>query len=59
MNLTRNTLPSKPKIVIKKAKGVTLWDQNGSKFLDFCSQTLNLNLGHNHPRIVAATKKQL
>lgn len=48
--LTKNILPSYP-IVIKKAKGIKLWDEEGKQYLDFSSQTLNLNLG-NSPQLV-------
>ncbi|MDP2649480.1 MAG: aspartate aminotransferase family protein [bacterium] len=43
-SLTRNSQPQN--IVVKKAKGVKFWDEEGKEYLDFCSQTLNLNLGN-------------
>lgn len=42
--LTKNVIPGN--ILIKKAKGLRLWDQNDKEYLDFSSQTLNLNLGN-------------
>lgn len=45
--------------VIVKARGCVFELMDGRKVLDFSSQTLNLNLGHNHPRIVKAIKRQL
>lgn len=42
--LTKNVIPCN--IFIKKAKGIILWDQNNKEYLDFSSQTLNLNLGN-------------
>lgn len=48
--LTKNILPSFP-IVIKRAKGIKLWDKDNKQYLDFSSQTLNLNLG-NSPQLV-------
>lgn len=42
--LTKNVIPGN--ILIKKAKGIRLWDQNDKEYLDFSSQTLNLNLGN-------------
>jgi hypothetical protein len=33
-------------------------DADGRRYLDFCSQLVFTNLGHQHPRIVAAVKEQ-
>ena len=55
--LARNIKPFYPHLV--RGRGVKVTDASGKIYLDFCSQTLNLNLGHNHPRIVSAVKKQL
>ena len=38
--------------------GSTFWDYDGNQYLDFSSQLVNLNLGHQHPRLVAAIKRQ-
>ncbi|AJT42753.1 hypothetical protein UM93_00740 [Psychromicrobium lacuslunae] len=38
--------------------GSTFWDYSGKKYLDFSSQLVNLNLGHQHPRLVEAIKRQ-
>ncbi|MEM7071735.1 MAG: aminotransferase class III-fold pyridoxal phosphate-dependent enzyme, partial [Pseudomonadota bacterium] len=48
---------SKPK-VITKAKGSWFWDDQGKRYLDFQSQLVNANLGHQHPKIVQAIKDQ-
>lgn len=55
--LSRNIKPSLPPLV--KGRGVKVFDINGNDYLDLSSQTLNLNLGHCHPRIINAVKKQL
>lgn len=47
--LSKNIIPQN--IVIKKAKGIKLWDINNKEYIDFSSQTLNLNLG-NSPDLV-------
>jgi taurine---2-oxoglutarate transaminase len=39
-------------------KGTTLWDYDGKAYLDFSSQLVNLNIGHQHPKVVAAIKAQ-
>ena len=38
--------------------GTTLWDYDGKSYLDFSSQLVNLNIGHQHPKVVAAIKAQ-
>jgi len=38
--------------------GSWFWDNAGRRYLDFSSQRVNLNLGHQHPRLVSAIKKQ-
>ena len=43
--------------VIVKARGATLWDQQGREILDFTSGQMCATIGHNHPRIVAAIQK--
>jgi len=39
-------------------EGATFWDYAGNRYLDFSSQLVNLNLGHQHPDLVAAIQKQ-
>jgi taurine--2-oxoglutarate transaminase len=39
-------------------RGTTLWDYDGKAYLDFSSQLVNLNIGHQHPKVVAAIKAQ-
>jgi taurine---2-oxoglutarate transaminase len=41
-------------MVIAGGAGSWFWDEEGRRFLDFSSQLVNLNLGHQHPAIVAA-----
>ncbi|WP_308492825.1 aspartate aminotransferase family protein [Microbacterium terrisoli] len=38
--------------------GVRFWDYAGNTYLDFSSQLVNLNLGHQHPDLVAAIQHQ-
>ncbi|MGP4109755.1 aminotransferase class III-fold pyridoxal phosphate-dependent enzyme [Streptomyces sp. 4N509B] len=38
--------------------GSWFWDHDGRRYLDFQSQLVNLNLGHQHPKLVAAIKEQ-
>jgi taurine---2-oxoglutarate transaminase len=45
-------------MVITKAEGSYVWDRHGNRLLDFTSQLVFTNLGHQHPRIVAAIQEQ-
>ena len=44
---------------ITKGEGVWFWDGAGNKWLDFSSQLINLNIGHQHPKMLEAIKKQV
>lgn len=48
---------ARPK-VITGAKGSWFWDSDGKRYLDFQSQLVNANLGHQHPKLVEAIKAQ-
>ena len=39
-------------------EGRYFWDYDGKRYLDFASQLVNLALGHQHPKLVAAIKEQ-
>jgi taurine---2-oxoglutarate transaminase len=45
-------------IPISQAKGVYFWDANGKRYLDFSSQLMNLNIGHQHPKVIKAIQDQ-
>jgi taurine--2-oxoglutarate transaminase len=45
-------------IVIAGAAGSRFWDDAGNSWLDFSSQLVNVNIGHQHPKLVAAIKEQ-
>ena len=40
--------------VVAGGEGSYFWDEDGKRFLDFSSQLVNLNIGHQHPKMVAA-----
>lgn len=46
-------------IHMKSAKGVWFWDGDGNKWLDFSSQLININVGHQHPKVLEAIKRQV
>lgn len=43
---------------IARGEGVRFWDYAGNEYLDFSSQLVNLNLGHQHPDLVRAIQEQ-
>lgn len=45
-------------IVFDKGKGACFWDKKGKRFLDFSSQLMNLNTGHQHPKVVEAIRAE-
>ena len=45
-------------VPIAGGQGAEFWDDDGNRYLDFASQLVNLNLGHQHPRMVEAIKAQ-
>lgn len=45
-------------VVLKKGKGIYVWDTDGKKYFDFLSAYSAVNQGHCHPKIVKAMKKQ-
>lgn len=45
-------------IVFDHGKGAEFWDMDGKRYLDFSSQLMNLNTGHQHPKVIEAIKKQ-
>ncbi|ANF56870.1 4-aminobutyrate--2-oxoglutarate transaminase [Halotalea alkalilenta] len=46
-------------LVIDKALGSEVWDVDGKRYLDFVGGIGVLNVGHNHPKVVAAVREQL
>ena len=45
-------------IPVAGGEGRYFWDYEGKRYLDFASQLVNLSLGHQHPKLVAAIKEQ-
>jgi len=43
---------------IAAAEGCYFWDYDGNRYLDFSSQLVNTNIGHQHPKVVAAIAEQ-
>jgi taurine--2-oxoglutarate transaminase len=38
--------------------GSYVWDFEGNRYLDFSSQLVNTNIGHQHPKVIAAIQEQ-
>jgi len=45
-------------IPVAGAEGRSFWDFDGNRYLDFASQLVNVSIGHQHPKGVAAIKEQ-
>ncbi len=45
-------------LAIARAEGCCVWDYDGRRYLDFASQLVNVNIGHQHPRVTAAIAEQ-
>jgi taurine--2-oxoglutarate transaminase len=45
-------------IPIVRAEGVYFWDADGKRYIDFSSQLMNVNIGHQHPKVVRAIQEQ-
>ena len=45
-------------MVIAGGLGSYVWDYQGNRYLDFSSQLVNTNIGHQHPKVVAAIQDQ-
>jgi predicted acetylornithine/succinylornithine family transaminase len=46
-------------IVLAKGSGAKVWDVNGREYLDFAAGIAVCNLGHSHPKVIAAVSEQL
>jgi taurine---2-oxoglutarate transaminase len=45
-------------LVVQGAHGSYVWDYEGNRYLDFSCQLVNTNIGHQHPKVVAAIQAQ-
>jgi taurine--2-oxoglutarate transaminase len=45
-------------IPVAGGEGVYYWDPEGRRYMDFSSQLMNLNIGYQHPKVVAAIQAQ-
>jgi len=47
-----------PKPVVR-ADGIHFWTADGKRYIDFNSQLMSVNIGHNHPKVKQAIRDQL
>jgi taurine---2-oxoglutarate transaminase len=45
-------------MAVAGAEGRYFWDHEGNRYLDFASQLVNVSIGHQHPKVIAAIKEQ-
>jgi len=45
-------------LVVASGRGCRVWDHAGREYLDFSSQLVNVNIGHQHPAVVQAITEQ-
>src|SRR5205807_5920618 len=45
-------------IPVAGAEGRYFWDYVGKRYLAFASQLVNVSIGHQHPKVIAAIKEQ-
>ena len=41
-----------------RAEGVYFWDAGGKRYIDWASQLINVNFGHNQPYVLKAIQEQ-
>lgn len=46
-------------IVLVRGQGARVWDSNGKEYLDFVAGIAVCSLGHSHPKVAAAIKRQV
>lgn len=45
-------------MTVLKAEGSLVWDGEGRRLIDLSCQLVNTNIGHRHPKVVAAIQEQ-
>ena len=58
LNYQARTNPTPLAIEVVKAKGSYIWDVKGKKYLDFVAGVSACSLGHRHPKVVRAIRRQ-
>jgi adenosylmethionine-8-amino-7-oxononanoate aminotransferase len=50
--------PGRPLPVAVRGSGLRIWDRDGTEWLDACGGAMVMSLGHCHPRLVEAVRRQ-
>ncbi len=45
-------------IPVAGGEGIYYWDADGRRYMDFSSQLMSLNIGYQHPKVIAAIQEQ-
>ena len=45
-------------IPVAGGEGIFYWDADGRRYMDFSSQLMSLNIGYQHPKVIAAIQEQ-
>ena len=53
------TSPSPIGLEIVKAEGIKMWDKDGKEYIDLIAGFSVCNIGHSHPTVIEAVKKQV
>jgi acetylornithine/N-succinyldiaminopimelate aminotransferase len=53
------TSPAPMGLVVDRASGCTIWDVHGNAYLDLLAGMGVANIGHSHPEVLAAVRRQL
>lgn len=46
-------------IYVSHAQNAEVWDVNGNRYIDFATGSSTMNVGHSHPTVVGALRKQI
>lgn len=59
LSLQGQTNESPYLIDVEKAEGIYIWDKAGKRYMDMIAGVAVNNIGHRHPKVIDAIKKQL
>jgi acetylornithine/succinyldiaminopimelate/putrescine aminotransferase len=59
LSLQGQTNESPYLIDVEKAEGIYIWDKSGKRYMDMIAGVAVNNIGHRHPKVIDAIKKQI
>ena len=54
----RAFVPYKTPLILGKGQGQYVWDEKGNRYLDMLGMNLCISVGHSHPAVVEAIRRQ-